>query len=69
MLSKFALALTWAALAIIASAEHRQANQGLPLVNADYPLCVTIKPPPLLRSPDNAHDFRLGRPFNDEGTA
>jgi hypothetical protein len=69
MLSRLTLALAWVALAVVAFAQHRPANQGLPIVHADFPLCVTIKPPPLLRSPDNAHDFRLGRPFNDKGTA
>jgi hypothetical protein len=34
---------------------------------ADFPLCVTIKPQPLLRTPHGRTDFRLGEPMNDKG--
>jgi hypothetical protein len=34
---------------------------------ADFPVCVTIKPQPLLRTPHGRTDFRLGEPMNDKG--
>lgn len=34
---------------------------------ADFPLCVTVKPRPLLRSPQGRVDYRPGEPFNDKG--
>lgn len=37
------------------------------LVRADFPICVTVKPSPLLRSPQHGSDYRLGEPFNDKG--
>jgi hypothetical protein len=38
-----------AALAVVAYAasEHSIPNDGLPLVRADYPMCVTVQPPPI----------------------
>lgn len=38
-------------------------------VDADFPICVTVKPPPLLRTPKGKADYRMGEPFNDGGTA
>jgi len=67
MLSKFALGILWTALAAASLSEHKPQNDGLPLVHADW--CVMVKAPPLLRAPENAHDFRLGVPFNDKGIA
>jgi hypothetical protein len=34
---------------------------------ADFPLCVTVKPRPLLRSPQGRVDYRVGEPLNDRG--
>jgi hypothetical protein len=39
----------------------------LPPRKADFPVCVTIKPQPLLRTPHGRTDFRLGEPMNDKG--
>lgn len=39
------------------------------MTKADFPLCVTVKPGPLLRSPQGKVDYRLGEPFNDRGTS
>lgn len=39
------------------------------VTKADWPLCVTPSRPPLLRSPESAVDYRLGRPFNDKGVS
>lgn len=32
----------------LANAEHTRPNDGLPIVRSDYPLCVTVQPPPLV---------------------
>jgi hypothetical protein len=38
------------------------------VTRADFPLCVTVKPPPLLRSPDGPADKRINpNAFNDKG--
>ena len=37
------------AIAALSVSEHEAPNAGLPIVKADYPLCVTVKPPPLDR--------------------
>ena len=44
------LALLGLALTCIAllNREHARANDGLPIVRSDYPLCVTVTPPPLV---------------------
>lgn len=42
---------------------------GMAPAPVDYPRCVTLRPPPLLRSPQHHYDLRLGQPFNDKGTA
>jgi hypothetical protein len=43
------LALLGLALSCIAllKTEHTRPNDGLPIVNSDFPICVTVKPPPL----------------------
>jgi hypothetical protein len=38
-----------------------------PLARADYPLCVTVRPSPLLRTPRGSMDMRVGDPANDRG--
>lgn len=45
-LTAFFIVVSVAIAAFVAS-EHKAPNDGLPLVRADYPLCVTVKPPPL----------------------
>jgi hypothetical protein len=38
------------------------------LVRADYPVCVTVRPPSLLRSPQHRVDYRADpNAFNDKG--
>lgn len=55
------------ALFVIASlsfSEAKPVNAGLPLIHADFPLCVNVKPDPLLRPP---LPYREGKPSNDKG--
>lgn len=65
---KLPLLLLIALLALTAS-EHVPANNGLPLVHADYEMCATVEGPALLRSPDSNADYRVGQHFNDKGVA
>lgn len=39
------------------------------LVPVDYPMCGTVKLPPLLRSPHGRFDYVLGEHFNDRGVS
>jgi len=34
--------------------------------NVDYPVCFTVKPPPLLRSPRDT-PYQVGKKYNNEG--
>lgn len=52
---------------LIDAAPHT--NPASPIRKSDFPACVTLRPPPLLRSPQHHYDLRLGKPFNDKGTA
>jgi hypothetical protein len=38
-------------------------------VQADCPVCATVKSTPLLRTPSGRLDYRLGKPSNDRGDA
>lgn len=46
------LALVVATLAIVRSENARPA---LPLISADFPVCVTVRPPPLQPQPSGAN--------------
>lgn len=61
------LAVIALGLATIAMIEAKETNNGLPLVHADFPSCVTVRPSPLLRTPTGRLDYRLGKPSNDRG--
>ena len=37
------------AIAAIAASEHQRLNDGLPITNADYPMCVTVRPGPIVK--------------------
>jgi hypothetical protein len=47
MIRVLALFVIFAMLGTLIQAETDRPNDGLPLVRADYPLCVTIQPPPI----------------------
>jgi hypothetical protein len=61
----FILGALLTGLATVSYDEHRVAP--VPLVQADYPFCQTIRPPALLRTPNGRVDYRLGKPSNDRG--
>jgi hypothetical protein len=63
------LIIALVAIAALAASEREANNAGLPLVKADYQQCVTVEPPPLLRTPQDRVDYRLGQPFNDKGVS
>lgn len=42
----FLLIVAFAIAAVVAS-EHRPPNADLPMVRADYPICVTVRPGPI----------------------
>jgi hypothetical protein len=66
----FILAIWCMALLALSCLNDRSTNGGLPLVAADYPLCVTVKPPSLLRSPQGRLDYRADPgAFNDKGVS
>lgn len=52
-------------LALILLVKNREPQ----MVFADYQECVMVKNAPLLRTPRNKVDYRLGRPPNDKGNA
>jgi hypothetical protein len=39
--------LVAALFGVLSASEAAPQNDGLPLVRADFPVCVTVKPPPL----------------------
>jgi hypothetical protein len=53
--------------AALDGADRLLAGPSPPLVQADFPLCVNVKPPPLLREPEGRLDYRPGQGFNDKG--
>lgn len=61
-MTRFVLLILTIALGIvnIALIEHKPPNNGLPLVHADFPACVTVRPGPIHR-PDNYNTTPLGR--------
>lgn len=65
---KLPLLLLLALLALSAS-EHIPANNGLPLVRADYQMCATVEGPSMLHSPTDRMDYHAGQHFNDKGMA
>lgn len=51
------------ALAALAASEHAKPNDALPLVSADFPVCVTIRPPPLQQQPSGVNPYPRRKDF------
>jgi hypothetical protein len=62
-----ALLIIIALLALDRSAAPEPMIEDVSLHHADFPACVTIRPAPLLRTPNGRVDYRLGKPSNDRG--
>lgn len=60
-------ALIGAIDALVPDPPPRQIAVKSVLRSADFPLCVTVKPAPLLRTPNGPVDYRLGQPSRDRG--
>jgi len=62
------ISLVLAGAAVLAALWLERAGAPLPMaIDADFPVCVTVKPAPLLRGPKGRMDYRTGGRFNDNG--